>query len=765
MAEYPITSFAAGELSQRFYGRYDLPQFRQGAKLLRNVFVTPEGAATRRPGTKYVATAKDSSATVNFLAIQHASDDATIIEIGYDNTASKGYMRFIHNGAFVQVDDGTGTDIDLVVDTPWAESDIPDLQAAQFGAFYAYIVHRDYNPRRLAYDPTATGTTPQWVLEKAVAYDASPGTDEFQFSIFNWGEEVMAGDYSATRTYAEDDWVVADNGSGTDHLFRSLQNANKGNTPNSSPSWWEDSGALSASKADYDFAPGDGTDGNKPAAVALYASRLLLGGGDEFPAGVFGSQVSLGNIDFTEDFAPEPVDLTAEDAFFYTIYGAEYEELMWMTSEQVLMAGTTNGLWRLGGPQNPISGTTSSGAFLPLRQSSVGCAPVTPIMFGGLIVFVERGGRRIRAAQYAEASQKYTTSDLTSLSYHLTESGVTKLALQRRPWMIMWAVRDDGKVLSFSFSPETGVSAWTLHELSGEVEDVGVIPTGTNDQVWFAVKRTVNGSTVRHIEYLEVPSEVDTTELNYVDSYTRWSGGDPYDVDTYTKGATPGTDPDVVKTSQNWASGDISNGDRVRFSETGNSELDGSVFAVGSVDHATDEVSLYYLDGTTPFNIDGTAPTEGKMEIVAAALSFSHLNGEEVEGLVDEATTQPMTADGTGCEFDRHGNTLIAGLAYKPEIQTMNIAQTPSRKKNIAEVYLYVLDSGAMKIGKGPEATLDTVRFEPDAFVFGRASEVYTGERIKEFPGGWDNEGTVYITQPWPLPMTVVSIVSEVVQA
>jgi hypothetical protein len=220
-----------------------------------------------------------------------------------------------------------------------------------------------------------------------------------------------------------------------------------------------------------------------------------------------------------------------------------------------------------------------------------------------------------------------------------------------------------------------------------------------------------------------------------------------------------------VVLSQDWSSGDISDGDRVRFSGTENDELDGRVFAVGNVDHSTDTVELFFTNGTEPFNISGTAPTGGKMEIVSSSLDFTHLEGEEVEGLVDEATTQPMTADGSGCDFDRHGNTLIAGLAYKPEIQTMNIAAAPSRKKNVAEVFLYVLDSGALKVGKGPDANLDTVRFEPQAFVFGRASEVYTGERIKDFPGGWDNEGTVYITQPWPLPMTVVSIISEVVPA
>ncbi|MFW5729849.1 MAG: hypothetical protein ACOCYG_09310, partial [Spirochaetota bacterium] len=591
MAEYITTSFSSGEIAPRFYGRFDLQQVRQGAKRLRNVLITPEGAVTRRTGTQFFSEAYDSSNTVRLLTIQHSSDDATVVEVGYDTSEDKGYMKFIRDGAYVQDADDSA---DLVVDAPWAAEDLHEIQYTQFGGFYAYLVHPGYNPRRLSYDPDLTVQDERWELWESVAYDASPTGNQFQFDVLNWGEIAMADDYDADTTYDKNVYVIADDG-GTDHIYRSVEDGNKGNTPSSSDKW-EDRGEVQATKGDYDFAPGDGTDGNKPAACALYASRLVLGGSEKYPAGVFGSAVSLGGIEFTERFAPDTVDLSAEDAWYHTIYGAEYDRIVWLLSEQVLLAGTTNGLWRLGGPENPVMGTTENGAMIPLRQSSVGCEPVPPVMYGGMIVFVERGGRRVRAAEYAEAAQKYTTSDLTSMSFHLTESKIVKVALQRRPWMILWAIRGDGKVASFSFSPETGVSGWSLHEFSGVVEDVTVVPTGINEQVWFAVKREINGSTVRHIEHLEIPVDFDENELNYADSFVRWKGDGPFEISSYTKGST-----DTVVMSSDLGDSGLQAGDRIRFFDTGNPELDGNVFEIGSLDDTADSFGLYYFNGTSGF--------------------------------------------------------------------------------------------------------------------------------------------------------------------
>jgi len=95
MAEYTVTSFSAGELAPRFYGRFDLPQYQKGARKIRNMIVTPEGAAMRRQGTRYVTSAYDSSSEVSLIRMQHTSSDATLIELG------NGYMRFFKNGEIV----------------------------------------------------------------------------------------------------------------------------------------------------------------------------------------------------------------------------------------------------------------------------------------------------------------------------------------------------------------------------------------------------------------------------------------------------------------------------------------------------------------------------------------------------------------------------------------------------------------------------------------------------------------------------------------
>jgi len=55
---YPYTSFTGGELSDQLDGRIDLDKYKVGCKTLENMIVYPHGAASRRPGTKFIAEAK-----------------------------------------------------------------------------------------------------------------------------------------------------------------------------------------------------------------------------------------------------------------------------------------------------------------------------------------------------------------------------------------------------------------------------------------------------------------------------------------------------------------------------------------------------------------------------------------------------------------------------------------------------------------------------------------------------------------------------------
>ena len=57
-----LTNFTGGELSPRLDGRNDLTKYTSGCKTLENMVVHPHGAASRRPGTKFVHEVKTSSA-------------------------------------------------------------------------------------------------------------------------------------------------------------------------------------------------------------------------------------------------------------------------------------------------------------------------------------------------------------------------------------------------------------------------------------------------------------------------------------------------------------------------------------------------------------------------------------------------------------------------------------------------------------------------------------------------------------------------------
>ena len=61
------TNFTAGELSPLLDGRVDIAKYSNGCKQLQNMIPLVQGCATRRAGTQFISTVKDS-ATKSWLA-------------------------------------------------------------------------------------------------------------------------------------------------------------------------------------------------------------------------------------------------------------------------------------------------------------------------------------------------------------------------------------------------------------------------------------------------------------------------------------------------------------------------------------------------------------------------------------------------------------------------------------------------------------------------------------------------------------------------
>ena len=77
-----LTSFVSGELGAKLDGRTDFNKYATGAKTLENFLVHPQGAATRRVGTKFIAEVKDSSKKTRIIPFEFSTVQTYILEFG-----------------------------------------------------------------------------------------------------------------------------------------------------------------------------------------------------------------------------------------------------------------------------------------------------------------------------------------------------------------------------------------------------------------------------------------------------------------------------------------------------------------------------------------------------------------------------------------------------------------------------------------------------------------------------------------------------------
>jgi hypothetical protein len=161
-------------------------------------------------------------------------------------------------------------------------------------------------------------------------------------------------------------------------------------------------------------------------------------------------------------------------------------------------------------------------------QNYQAAAPLQPAEAANAVLYVEKGGEKIRELEYTYSSDKYIAPDLTILAEHITAGGIVDTAFMSRPDPILWCVRDDGVLLSFTYQRNNDVVAWGEHTTgsSDDFESAAVIPSTNEDELWSVVGRTVDSSSVKYIEQFQpiqwdkVSAPYDQNDCWFVDSGT-----------------------------------------------------------------------------------------------------------------------------------------------------------------------------------------------------------------------------------------------------
>lgn len=151
-----ITAFNSGEWSPVLHGRTDLDKYARACREMINFLPTAQGAAVRRPGTRFAANSKNNG-VVRLIPFEFSTLQAYVIEAGDQ------YFRFYRNGG--RLESPPGTPIEVV--TPYLLADLPQLQWAQ-SADTIYFAHPNYAPRKL------TRTTPTSFTLTTVSFTATP---------------------------------------------------------------------------------------------------------------------------------------------------------------------------------------------------------------------------------------------------------------------------------------------------------------------------------------------------------------------------------------------------------------------------------------------------------------------------------------------------------------------------------------------------------------------------------------------------------------
>jgi len=242
-----------------------------------------------------------------------------------------------------------------------------------------------------------------------------------------------------------------------------------------------------------------------PRACTCHEGRLLVGGSLNDSGTIWGSKTNLYMTFFMGTFD--------DDAWDIVLGGRKQSRILWLEGASKLVVGTDS---REGTIEGGSSGITASVRGVKWQSTYGSDDTLQGMLVNDLVIFAQRNATIVRALQYKQEQQ--TPVDLTYYADHIAIGGIKEWDFQNSPESILWAIRNDGTLLSLSFEPALQILAWARHiSRTDDFESVAVVGGSTEDEIWFVMKRSVDGSTVRYLEYMDVRNFGNKADAHFVD--------------------------------------------------------------------------------------------------------------------------------------------------------------------------------------------------------------------------------------------------------
>lgn len=495
--------------------------------------------------------------------------------------------------------------------------------------------------------------------------------------------------------------------------------------------------------------------GDYPACGTLYQERLCVGGSNNNPVQMNGSVQG--------DFPDFICDPNQEDfAIQFTLVSTKLDQILNMVgTPNSLLLGSAGGVWVMTGTNGgSLSQTNVSAA----KQTSMGVSPLQPQVLDGSAIFVSRSARIVLFLLFDFVSNQWSSNDLTRLNRNITLgptqalSGIVQTAFQTEPYPIFWSVRNDGELLGLVFNRQDQVYAWFRVDMKargGFVESAAVI-SGANqeDQLAVIVRRTVNGVTMRYVEYF-MPQELFGQLANafFVHSGLQWSGGPAVAI----TGITNANPPVVTAPAHGFTDGETVQITGVQ----GMTEINQGPTQAYTVAMATSNTFQLAGMDTTAF----AAYTGGGTvaHVANQVTGLNYLLGNTVVAVGDGAVIlQPTVVTSDTMDFPYYANLITIGIPYKYTVQPTNpvlssqAATTRGMPQKLNRYTLSLYEAMGGQVGEDLKHLYD-ITYGPGTKAM--QPMMTTGEFTRDMDCDWSEESTFYIVQDDPLPFTLRGIV------
>lgn len=501
-------NFSAGELSPALYTRTDIQQYSNGAKRLKNVIPLVEGGVRKRPGT-----------------LSYGERSGAIRLIPFIVNSSNAFLLILKNRSISVYNPRTKVVVATLA-SPYTAAQTPNIQYVQY-RFELFITHGEVPVQRLRCDedfsnwnlsafvfthppidsdnaryPFRKGTPSGKDLGAFITFTLDAVSAWSNSTTYLLGDVVIYSNqyYQAARDNSDkqpntslSDWVAVPNADGAGFAASDvgryldvngglikITTFNNANSVSGEVVKKLDA-VIKAIERSWVILPQafNATDGY-PRCCTYYKQRLVLANTKKAPNKIWFSAVGAnGNyLETTED----------GDAFSVVSASGLSNSILFLEAQRGVICLTSGGEFMV----------DSDGALSPTtvninEHSAYGAYSETrPERVGNELLFVQRGGERMRALTYRYEVDGLVSPEISALSSHIGEEhlGINEISYQQEPESLVWCVLGDGKVASITFNRDQEVLAWAQHDFGGAVKSICSLPTQLgSDSAFMLIQR------------------------------------------------------------------------------------------------------------------------------------------------------------------------------------------------------------------------------------------------------------------------------------